>query len=117
MPSPALAARNEVQGDTFRGRLRIVNPDGSAKDLTGATARWALYRGTTAVVGPYEVGTGIVIEGSPTLGVLVVTVADSVTEPLIGSYHQEWRIVDSGGDVQKWIGVIGYLESQLEAAA
>ena len=116
MPAPALTTRTIVQGDTFRGRLSIVEPDGSAKDLTGATARWALYQGATAILGPYSIGSGIVFEGAPTLGVLVVTAIDDVTEALLGIYRQEWRIEDSAGDVQKWIGTVQALESQLEAA-
>lgn len=120
MATSSLELASFRQGATFRRRLTVVNVDLSAKDLTGATARWALYLddGTeTIAVGPYELGSGIAVDGAATGGKLLVTMTDVVTEPLDGSYRQEWRIVDSVGDVQKYVGKVLALRAYLEAAA
>lgn len=115
--SSSLATATFRQGATFRRRLTVVNVDLTPKDLTGATARWALYLGAAVVVGPYELGSGIALDGVATGGKLLVTMTDVATEPLFSSYRQEWRIVDSAGDVQKYVGQVLALRADLEAAA
>jgi len=103
-----------VQGETFARRLTLFE-EGTAKDLTGATALWLLTN-DLATVGPYEIGSGIEFEGNPLSGVLVVTVPSAVTEDLLGYFTQEWMVTDVYGDVRKWMGEVRVIEAEIAAA-
>jgi hypothetical protein len=115
-PKP-LQPRSFYQGATFRGRIALVYPDGTVKGLVGATIRWALYQGLdNMVVGPYTIGNGIAFDGPAQGGALLVTIPASVTDALpVGTYEQEWRIVDNIGDVQKYRGDLFCTSASLDA--
>lgn len=117
MPSIALESQSILRGESFDGRLAVTE-DGSAKDLTGASVRWALYSdGASPVLGPYMIGAGIAFEGASTLGVVQVSIPETDTSPLpAGHYRQEWAFVDSLGATQKWTGRFLIGDARLDPA-
>ena len=118
-PKP-LKPQTFYRGETFRGRLKIVNTDQTVKDLTGSTVRWALLDAAGVLALPeMSLGSGISFEsGNPQLGVLLVTVFDEDTEDLAaGVYQQEWYITDSITDVGVYRGQIWISDASLWATA
>ena len=115
-PKP-LTSQTFYRGATFRGRLPVTVPDGTAKDLTGAAVRWGLLKSDDTLALPESaLGSGVSFEGSPTLGVLVITVLDSDTATLPEvELTQEWVITDGVGDVQIYRGRVFVADSELPA--
>lgn len=115
-----LAATLFDRGETARRRLTVTLPDGSPKDLTGATARWNLISSAgTAVLGTDKtIGDGVVIEGAAVDGVLVVTLTAAESAAVASAFYtQEWIITDSVGEVQIYRGAVAVGASVLPAAA
>lgn len=118
-PRP-LIPKSFYRGETFRGRLVIVNTDETAKDLTGSAVRWGLTAADgTLALDELSLGAGIAFEsGNPALGVLIVTVPDEDTESLVAAtYQQEWHITDGIGDVGVYRGTIYITDASLWATA
>ena len=118
-PKP-LAPKTFYRGETFRGRLAIVNTDLTIKDLTGATVRWALMDEAGALALPeLSLGNGVSFEsGNPALGVLIVVVFDEDTEDLAAAtYQQEFYITDNIGDVGVYRGKVFVENAELWATA
>ena len=118
-PKP-LPPKTFYRGETFRGRLAIVNTDLTIKDLTDADVRWGLLSAPTILALPeFSIGFGVEFEqGNPALGVLIVTVFDETTESLIaGTYQQEWHITDNIGDVGVYRGQVFVTDASLWATA
>ncbi len=82
-----------VSGDDLILEVTVLQPDGTAKNLSGATVKWELSRrpGTAA-----KITKTATITGAST-GVFQVAV-DS-TEDLSGDYYHEAEVIDSVGFV------------------
>ena len=118
-PKP-LIPKTFYRGETFRGRLSIINTDKTPKDLSNADVRWALLTSTGSLAHPtLSVGSGIYFEqGNPALGIVLVTLFDEDTEVLVPAlYQQEWYITDNIGDVGIYRGQIWIQEAGLWATA
>ena len=84
--------------------LRFTNTDdgGGPLNLTAGTLRWGLsavkgFTGVPAV--SKESGSGIVVEGDPTLGICLVDLDPSDTAALKGRFIQELEYTDGAGKV------------------
>lgn len=108
------------RGETVRRRLTVQLQDGTPKDLTGASVAWNLIDLDNITVFPSNkaIGSGVVFEGAPSQGKLIVTMTSAETAALGQSaYDQEWVITDSAGDVEIYRGSVSVLISTLPAAA
>ncbi len=84
--------------------LRFTNTDdgGGALDLTVGTLKWGLspvkgFSGVTTV--SKSSGSGIAIEGAPTLGICLVDLDPADTAALKGRFIQELEYTDGAGKV------------------
>lgn len=78
--------------------IAIVDADGDAVDLTGATVEWRLARSArgTPVISKTTVDSGGVEITGAEAGLAEVTLVGADTEALEGDYYHEARVVDSG---------------------
>lgn len=81
--------------------ITATDSDGAAIDLTGATITWTLRtrRGNAATI-TKTTGSGVTVTDAVG-GVFEVTITDTDTASLNGTYYHEAKIVDSGGLVSR----------------
>lgn len=85
------------QGDDLALEVTVKNADGTPKDLTGATIRWALHTTNKAAVPKLSkaISTGIAVTDAAG-GVFTVTIARADTAALkAGVYYHEAEITDA----------------------
>ena len=87
-------------GDTAVFNCQVLNENGVAKDITGASARFVVSRqqGQTTPDIDVSVGTGIVITDA-TNGRMQITLSNNATAPLRGAYRFELQVTDIAGRV------------------
>lgn len=91
-------------GDTATIRIPVLDKDGGAVDLTGASARWWMGKNVSATGDDVYVkkasGTGLSIEVSTAGSAIVVTLAPVDTEgKKSGTFYHECEVVDADGNV------------------
>ena len=76
-----------------------VEEDGSAKDLSGASASWAMSPtpGDTVELSSSDSGVSVSITDEAA-GEITVSISEATTEGLVGSWYHEVRVTDSAGD-------------------
>ncbi len=84
--------------------LRFTNTDdgGGALDLTTGSLKWGLspVKGFSGVPTVSKIsGSGIVVEGDPTLGICLVDLDPADTAGLKGRFIQELEYIDGAGKV------------------
>jgi hypothetical protein len=87
------------QGDDLVLQVTVKNPDGTVKDLTGASSiKWAMAKAAkgTALLSK-TLGAGIT-NAAPLTGVFEVTIAQGDTPTIAaGAYYHEAELVDAAG--------------------
>jgi hypothetical protein len=95
-------------GDTWIFDVTVVDADGAAYDITGATFKWALSRRAygAPIVVKYSTASppGIAITDAPG-GVLRITVSPADTEGMpAGRYYHEIEMTESDGTLSTVLG-------------
>lgn len=91
-------------GDTTPVYVVVRDQAGEVMDLTGASARWMVSRGTPARFSPQVLLTkstangGITITAAPE-GEMLIDLQPSDTRNLTGDYYHELELVDGNGAV------------------
>ena len=88
-----------IAGDTLRITETITEPDGSPKNLTGATVEWAVARYATEspVLDASDADVTLDVTDAAA-GIVTVAVAADVTADMNGEYIHEFRVTDQAGD-------------------
>ena len=85
-------------GDDKEIIVSVVDQDGAPKDLTDATAKWALAtRSGSIAVSKATGGSGITIP-VPSNGQVHILLESADTASLAGSYLHECEVTDADGD-------------------
>ena len=98
------------EGTTFRYRFTLVDQNGAAINLTGASLTWAAYPAGTAKTGApvafltKTVGSGITVISAPA-GTIELAFTPVQTVDKAGSYPWELELVEAGGDT--WLAGSG----------
>lgn len=86
-----------TSGDSKTLRVSVVDQDGAAVDLTGASAVWAVATSrSTPILLQKATPASITITDGPG-GLLEVTLDPADTDSFAGSYYHELQIVDNEG--------------------
>jgi hypothetical protein len=87
-------------GDSLELTFDVDQPDGTAKDLTGATVSWAVASrpGDTPALDDGDAGVTLTISDAAN-GEVTVTVDAGATSDLSGLYYHELEVEDASGAV------------------
>jgi len=87
-----------IQGEDKVLEITVVDENGSAKAITGATITWSLARAVddTPLITKSTGGSGISITDGNN-GVFQVTIGDTDTNDMNGAYIHEAEVVDTSG--------------------
>jgi hypothetical protein len=86
------------QGDTKQLVVSVVDGDGLAVDLSGATITWKLFKSKSGNVADVTktIGNGLTVTNA-TAGEFTVDLAEADTVNLIGTYFHEAKVQDIRG--------------------
>lgn len=103
------------EGDTLQ-IVVTVEEDGSAKDLTGATASWAMSSdpGESPELTDADSGVSAVLSDAAN-GEITIEINDGTTEGLVGNWHHEVRLTDNSG--QKSVVAVGRMAIEERVSA
>ena len=92
------------QGDSKTIAYSVVDGDGAAVDVSGASVTFAIARNleTTAVLTKTSATSAVVVSGSS----VTVTLSAADTAALFGLYFHELQITDSSGNVSTTRGMV-----------
>jgi hypothetical protein len=88
------------QADDFRRTFIVYDENGNRKDISGASADWAVAReaGETPVLDDSDVGVDLQIS-NPGDGEVLLTVEGTATQDLDGDYIHELELTSAIGNV------------------
>lgn len=90
-------------GDSRTLTIAVVDGDGAAVDLTGATIEWGLWSetdpATLLISKSTSSGIAILTQSGDTLGKCRVTLSPANTSALQGDYRHEAEVTDGAGNI------------------